>query len=147
MLNAPTGEDAEAAERPPTQWMVIGALLVLTFFFPSSLLAVWIGERLATAIGLDGPSAAALAALPVILAFALSAWSAGALGGRFGLRTRERHGRLAGALGALGVLGLALVGASPPSPLVTLAAGTLLIALGVVSAGLGARYGIRRRPS
>ena len=144
VLNAPSGDDAEAAERPPSQWVVIGALLQVSLFLPSSLLALWLGERLAR--GVAGSGGAALIAFPVLLALAGSAWSAGALSARFGVRTRLLHQAASGALGSVVILALSLLGRVPWSFWLAAAAGSLLIGVGGFFAWLGARYGQRRRP-
>jgi hypothetical protein len=145
VLNVPTGEEAEAAERPPSQWVLIGALLEVSLFLPSSLLALWLGERLARSVGGSGASAA-LAALPVLLALGGSAWSAGAISARFGIRTRPLHQVAGGALGSIFIVGLSLLGRVPWSFGLVAAAASLVIGVGAFCAWLGARYGLRRRP-
>jgi hypothetical protein len=145
VLNVPSGDDAEAAERPSSQWVLIGALLQVSLFLPSSLLALWLGERLAR--GVDGSgAAAALVALPVLLALAGSAWSAAAISARFGIRTRPLHQVTGGALGSVLIVGLSLFGRVAWSFGLAAAAGSLVIGVGAFCAWLGARYGLRRRP-
>jgi hypothetical protein len=144
VLNAPSGDDAEAAERPPSQWVAISALLEVSLFLPSSLLALWLGERLARSV--DGSGAAAMIALPVLLALAGSAWSAGALSARFGIRTRPLHQVVGGALGSVLILGLSLFGRVPWSFWLVATAGSLMIGVSALFAWLGARYGQRLRP-
>lgn len=146
VLSAPSGEDAEAAERPAWRWVVIGALAVVCLFLPVSLLGLALGQRLARGASVSPAAGAALAAAPLVVAFAACAWAAGALTGRFGLRTRPRHGVAAGVLGAAGVLALAALGLERSSLLPALAGGVVLLALGGTCAGLGARSGVRRRP-
>jgi predicted membrane-bound spermidine synthase len=145
VLNAPSGDDAEAAERPPSQWVLIGALLEVSLFLPSSLLALWLGQRLARSVDGSG-AAAALVALPVLLALAGSAWSAAALSARFGIRTRPLHQVSGSVLGSVFILGLSLLGRVPWSFELAAAAGSVVIGVGALAAWLGARYGLRRRP-
>jgi hypothetical protein len=146
VINAPTGEDAEAAARPPWSWVVIGGVLVLIFFLPASLAGLWLGARLSQQFGENENGARLAGALPQIVAFALASWSAGALVGRFGGATRPRHGLAAGALGASFAVVPSLLGRVPASVAVALGGGLVLIGLGSLLGWVGARYGIRRRP-
>lgn len=140
VLNTPEGEDAEAAERSPLSWIAIGGALTLALFLPLSALGLWVGARLVPSFG------GAAGALPLIVAFAVSAWGGGAIAGRFGTRIAARHGLYAGALGGLFTL-LPAVLARTLSPWgVALAAALFLVAAGAGFAWLGARFGIRQRP-
>jgi hypothetical protein len=89
---------------------------------------------------------AALTALPALLAFALAAWSAGAVIGRFGLRARSSTAPLAGALGAAVILLLTLARGGLGGVAVLLALSALLLGAGAACALFGARFGERRRP-
>ena len=140
VLNTPQGDDAEAAERPLLAWIALGGALTLSLFLPLSALGLWLGALLAPSSG------AAAAALPLIVAFAVSAWGGGAIAGRFGTRLVARHGLLAGALGGLFTLLPALLAGALSPWSVALASALFLVAAGGGFAWLGARYGIRRRP-
>jgi hypothetical protein len=145
VLNSPTGDD-EADQRPPRAWVLIGGALVAALFLPSSLVGVWVGARLAQRFAPDAGSGSVLGALPVLAAFALSAWAGGALTGRFGVRTRVEHGVLVGAVGGSLVLLPALLARALSPASVALAAGFVLVLGGAFAAWLGARYGVSRRP-
>lgn len=140
VLNTPQGDDAQAAERSPRAWIAIGGALTLALFLPLSAVGLWLGARLAPAHG------SAAGALPLLAAFAASAWGGGAIAGRFGTRIAARHGLLAGALGGLLALLPAVLARALSPWSVALGAALSLVAAGAGFAWLGARYGIRRRP-
>jgi hypothetical protein len=140
VLNTPQGDDAEAAERSVPAWIAIGGALTLALFLPLSALGLWLGARLAPGFG------SAAGALPLLAAFAVSAWGGGAIAGRFGARLVARHGLLAGALGGLLTLLPAVLARALSPWSVALAAAVFLVAAGAGFAWLGARYGIRQRP-
>lgn len=146
MIQTPGGEDAEAAERPGWHWVPIGAAFVLAVFFPLSVLAVPLGVALARHAAGAFAAGALLTAAPVLAAFGVAAWAAGAVVGRFGLRAKRRTAPLSGALGAAALLGLVLLrgGLGGVAPL--LAVSALLLGSGAGFAWLGARFGARRRP-
>jgi tRNA-(ms[2]io[6]A)-hydroxylase len=155
VIQTPAGEDAEAAERPGWQWLLIGAAFELAIFLPLSLLSlpfgVWLARRSGAPedgrVGEHSPELAALlTGLPVLVAFALAAWAAGAVVGRFGLRAGPRTAPLAGALGALLLLLLALGRGGLGSFALLAALTAVLLAAGAGCAWLGARFGQRRRP-
>lgn len=147
VVQAPDTPDAEAEARPASAWVLLGAALVAALFLPASAVALWLGARLQAVVEVGAAGKAALGGLPLIAAFAGSAWSGGALSGRFGLRTRPGHGLAAGALGGSFVLAPALLTGALSPWAVALGAMLVLVAGGAVFAWLGARYGIRRRPS
>jgi hypothetical protein len=140
VLNTPQGDDAEAAERSPLVWTAICGALTLSLFLPLSALGLWVGARLASSAG------NAAGALPLVASFAISAWSAGAIAGRFGTRLVARHGLFGGALGGLLTLLLAALAGALSPWVVALGATLFLVVVGAGCAWLGARYGIRKRP-
>lgn len=144
VLNSPS-EDQASLERPRWQWAVIGAVLALAIFMPLSALASWLGARLT--IRAPDPGLAALGgAAPVLVAFAFSAWAAGAMVGRFSAARSAELPAAAGALGGASALVLAaLGGALRPWP-VALGAAVVLVLGGALAALLGGRFGIRLRP-
>lgn len=146
MIQTPAGEDAEAAERPAWHWVLLGAAFVMAVFFPLSMLAVPLGAGLSRHAGGAFAVRAALTALPVFAAFALAAWAAGAVVGRFALRATRHTAPLAGALGAAALLGLVLARGGFGGTAVLAAVSALLVGGGASLAWLGARFGKRRRP-
>ena len=146
VIQTPVGEDAEAAERPGWQWLFIGTGFVLAVFFPLALLAVPLGARLVRSGASGSAVNAPLAALPVLVAFGLSSWAAGAVVGRFGLRAKRWAAPSAGALGAAAILILALSRGGLGNAVVLVSVSALLLGTGALFARLGARFGERRRP-
>jgi hypothetical protein len=146
VVQAPETEDAEAERRPPLAWVLIGGALVAALFLPSSAVGLWLGARLRNAVAVSEALGSLLGAAPIIAAFAVSAWSGGALCGRFGLRTRGEHGLAAGALGGSFVLAPALLTRALGPWSVAFGALIVLVGGGALFAWLGARYGMRRRP-
>ena len=146
VIQTPSGEDAEAAERPAWQWLLIGAAFVLAVFVPLSLLAAPLGVMLARRVSQAPLASAAISGAPVLGAFLLSAWAAGAVVGRFGLRAKRHTAPLSGALGGAALLGLVLLrgGFGGLAPLLSVS--FVLLGLGAGLAWLGARFGVRRRP-
>ena len=145
VLQTPETEDAEAEQRPPLAWVLIGGALVAALFLPSSAIGLWLGARLQNLVP-SNSTASLLGAAPLVIAFAASAWSGGALCGRFGGRTRAEHGLAAGALGGSFVLAPALLTRALSPWAVALGAVLVLVGGGALFAWLGARYGVRRRP-
>ena len=142
VLQTPPTEDAEAEGRGAWQWLIIAAAWVLASFLPLSMIAVWLAGKLQRALGSVSPLASAVAALPVLVAYALSAWGAGAAVGRFGVRATRWTAYQGGALGGALVFGIALLGNANTASSVL---AVLLPALAAAFAGLGARWGRRRR--
>lgn len=146
VIQSPSGEDAQAAERPAWQWLLIGAGFVLSVFAPIALIAAPLGVVLARRASQSAGIAAALAGFPVLGAFLLAAWVAGAVVGRFGLRARRHTAALAGALGAAVLIGLVLLRGGFERVEVLLASSFVLLGAGATFAEAGARFGVRRRP-
>jgi len=145
VINTPASADAEASARPRWQWVVLGGALALTTFLPLCMIGLWVGARLRGRFDASPGLAHLLGAAPILLAFAVAAWSAGVLVGRFGGRTTGRDGALGGVLGGSLLLLLAgLGGALRPASLAASAA-LVLLAAGALFGGLGARFGTRRR--
>lgn len=128
VLQTPEGPDAEAEARPAWQWLLIAALWLVVMFLPLSILALWLSH-----------------ALPLVLvAFAISAWTAGAVVGRFGARAKRSTASLGGALGAVILVVITALGRVGPL-VALLGAAVLMSALGALCAEFGARFGRRRR--
>jgi hypothetical protein len=136
VIQEPTGEDAEAAARPPWQWVLIGSGLLVTIWTPFVALALMVAKKIAElrANGAPGPG---VAATVVAATFALSAAAAGYLVARFGQRTRPRHAVFAGLWAAGEIWFLALLGGAFGSALVGASALLSLSALAAVFCALG----------
>lgn len=144
VIQTPVGEDADAAERPAWRWLVWGVVLTIVLFLPASMLAVALGQKLARLAGGSAAASALVAGLPVLGAFAFAAWGAGAISGRFGLRTKKRTAPAAGALAALALVAFGAAGWGAPLA-VTLVLAVVLVLIGGLLAGLGAGFGRRQR--
>ncbi|HKY39551.1 MAG TPA: hypothetical protein VJN18_26615 [Polyangiaceae bacterium] len=129
VIQEPTGEDAEAAARPPWQWVLIGSGLLITIWTPTVAVVLWLARKIAGPGGTPGP---ALAASLVAATFAAASVGAGYLVARFGVRTRPRHAVFSGVLAALEIWALALLGGAFPSVLVGVSA---LLSLSALAAG------------
>lgn len=122
-------EDAEAEERPPWHWVLIGTGFVITIWLPLVMIAVWIGG-----------------ALPVLLSLALACGAGGALVGRFGGRAGVREATLSGVVAAACAWGLALLsGALSPWTIAVMSA-LVLFAAAAIFSWVGGRIGALRRP-
>jgi hypothetical protein len=139
VIQEPAGEDAEAAARPPWQWVLVGSGLLVTIWTPSVALCLAVARKI-SASGAVGPG---VAALLVATTFGLASLAAGYLVARFGPRTRRRHALLAGLVAAGEIWVLALLGGAFTSSLVGASALFSLAALAGGFAGLGAW--LRRR--
>lgn len=145
VIQEPTGEDAEAAARPPWQWVLIGSGLLVTIWTPFVATALAVARKIAAG---EAPGAG-IAALLVALTFALASLAAGYLVARFGVRTRPRHAVFSGLLAAGEIWLLALLGGAFQSALLGLSALLSLSALAAGFCALGpllARLGKRRSP-
>lgn len=135
----------EGEPRSPSQWVAIAAALTLTLWVPGGMLALALGRRLST--GMTGAAAAAALIIPAVASLALAAAATGAVVGRFGGRARAREAVAGSSLATLAAWGLTVSsGALAPWPV----AGVTLLVLGGVAAfgaALGARMGLRRRPT
>lgn len=143
VIQEPTGDDAEAAARPPWQWVLIGSGLLVTIWTPSVALALALARKISGPAGAPGAS---LAAVLVALTFALASLSAGYLVARFGRRTRARHAVASGGLAALEIWLLALLGGAFTSVLVGVSALFSLSALAAGFCALGWPLARRRGP-
>jgi hypothetical protein len=128
VIQEPTGEDAEAAARPPWQWVLIGSGLLVTIWTPLVIVALAVARRL---------TAPVVAPLLVAATFALASLAAGYLVARFGPRTRPRHAVFAGLLAALEIWLLALLGGAFHSALLAVSALLSLSGLGAAFCALG----------
>jgi hypothetical protein len=146
VIQTPVGEDAEAAERPGWHWVFVGGGFVLAVFFPLAMLAVPLGIGLTRYAASSFIKNSLLTSVPVFAAFALSAWAAGAVVGRFGLRAKRWTAPAAGALGAAVILVLASLRGGLGDAVVLISVSVLLLGTGALFAQRGARYGERRRP-
>ncbi|RYZ08167.1 MAG: hypothetical protein EOO73_08885 [Myxococcales bacterium] len=139
VIQEPAGEDAEAAARPPWQWVLVGSGLLVTIWTPSVALCLAVARKISASAAV-GP---AVAASLVAASFALSSVAAGYLVARFGPRTRRRHALFAGLVAAGEIWILALLGGAFTSVLVGASALLSLAALSGAFAALGAW--LRRR--
>lgn len=157
-------DDAAAEQRPPWQWALIATGFVVTLWIPLTIPAEWLGRHLAlrlvdvtnsTALARFTAHAAAgdralllvLLAGPIAVSFVLACLAAGGLVGRFGGHSGTREAALGGTGAALLVCGMAaLGGALRPWPLAVGSLAALAVA-GALSTWLGAKFGIKRRPS
>jgi hypothetical protein len=159
VLQETESDDALAASRPRWQWTLIGAGLTVTLWVPLVLLTTPIVVALAVRVFGPSPSSEAspgrgagqhgdalAAALAALSMFAVAAFVAGSLVGRFGGRSGMREAAVGAGLAAAIAAGLSLlVGRGIPWQLVA-AAFACLAAGGTIAAALGARFGLRRRP-
>ena len=135
VIQAPTGDDADAAARPGWQWVLIGSGLLVTIWTPFVALALLAARKIAAAGAATGPG---VAASLVAVTFALSAVAAGYLVARFGQRTQLRHGVFSGLLAAAEIWFLALLGGAFTSAMVGASAFLSLSALSSAFCALGA---------
>lgn len=87
-----------------------------------------------------------LAALPVLLAYAVAAAGAGAVIGRFGQRAHRAVPAGAGALAGALLVGFSLLKGTGSLALL-IGAACIFVGGGALFAALGASYGRKRRPS
>jgi MFS family permease len=139
VIQEPAGEDAEAAARPPWQWVLVGSGLLVTIWTPSVAVSLAVARKMSASAAVGASVAAAL----VAATFALASLAAGYLVARFGPRTRRRHAFYAGLVAAGEIWILALLGGAFTSALVGASALFSLAALAGGFAALGAW--LRRR--
>jgi hypothetical protein len=144
VIQEPTGEDAEAAARPPWQWVLIGSGLLVTIWTPTVALVLALARKIAGPGGTPGP---ALAASLAAGTFGAASVAAGYLVARFGVRTRPRHAVFSGLVAALEIWVLALLGGAFPSALVGVSALLSLAALAAGFCAIGPVVARRRKPS
>jgi hypothetical protein len=137
VIQEPAGEDAEAAARPPWQWVLIGSGLLVTIWTPSIAVSLAVARKI-SASAAGAAVGAGIAAALVAVTFALAAAAAGYLVARFGPRTQLRHAALAGLVAAGEIWVLALMGGAFSSALVGVSALLSLAVLAGVFAALGA---------
>lgn len=144
VIQEPTGEDAEAAARPPWQWVLIGSGLLVTIWTPTVAVVLALARKIAGPGGSPGP---AVAASLVAVTFAAASVAAGYLVARFGVRTRPRHAVFSGLVAALEIWALALLGGAFSSALVGVSALVSLAALAAGFCAIGPVLARRRKPS
>lgn len=144
VIQEPAGEDAEAAARPPWQWVLIGSGLLVTIWTPSVAVSLAIARKISELRGNAalGPS---VAAGLVALSFALAALAAGYLVARFGPRTLLRHATFAGLAAAAEIWVLALMGGAFNGAVVAISALLSLSVLAGAFCVLGAWLRRRRK--
>jgi len=147
VIQEPTGEDAEAAARPPWQWVLIGSGLLVTIWTPSVVLVLALARKIAASAANGAAPGPGLSAALVGLTFGLSALAAGYLVARFGVRTKPRHAVFSGLLATAEIWLLALAGGAFPSALVGLSALLSLAALAAGFCALGPLLARRKQPS
>lgn len=137
VIQEPASEDAEAAARPPWRWVLVGAGLLLTFWFPAAALVLLVTKFVA--LGGAGLFFA------LVATFALASLAAGYLVARFGLRTRLRHAVFSGLVAAAALCGLTLLGGGFPSAELGLSAFLLLSGVAAGFCALGAPLARRKQ--
>jgi hypothetical protein len=162
VIQSAAAEDELAASRPRWHWVGIGAGLTLTLWAPAVVIAAPLGVRLsAHVLGRpveDFASSAvqlspreqsilgALSAAPLLLAFALAAFGAGALVGRFGGRAGPPQAALGAALAAAFATGLVWATRTGISGISAVAGLVVLALAGGLGGLLGGSFGFGKRP-
>jgi hypothetical protein len=146
VIQEPTGEDAEAAARPPWQWVLIGSGLLVTIWTPSVAIVLAIARKIAASTSGAAPGPG-LSAVLVGVTFGLAAVAASYLVARFGVRTKPRHAVFSGLVAAAEIWLLALLGGAFPSALVGVSALLSLSALAAGFCALGPRLARRKKPA
>src|SRR5687767_13129566 len=100
VIQEPTGEDAEAAARPPWQWVLIGSGLLVTMWTPTVAVTLAVARKIAASVGSGAAPGPGLSAVLVGSTFGLAAVAASYLVARFGVRTQPRHAVFAGLVAA-----------------------------------------------
>lgn len=155
-------EDEVAASRPTWHWVLIGAGLTVTLWAPlvavatplglglaSHVLAVPMETFAAQAPGLTFQQASLLGvcvAVPLLLAFTIAGFGAGALVGRFGGRAGPAHAALGGAVGGCLASSLGFLVKGGISWASLAGTGVLLALVGTLGGFLGGSFGFRKRP-
>ena len=146
VIQEPTGEDAEAAARPPWQWVLIGSGLLVTIWTPTVAVTLAIARKIAAGFGSGAPGPG-LSAILVGSTFGLAALAASYLVARFGVRTKPRHAVFCGLVAAAEIWVLALLGGAFPSALVGVSALLSLSALAAGFCALGPLLARRKKPT
>jgi hypothetical protein len=147
VIQEPTGEDAEAAARPPWQWVLIGSGLLVTIWTPTVAVTLAIARKIAATVAGGAALGPGLSAILVGSTFGLAALAASYLVARFGVRTKPRHAVFSGLVAAAEIWVLALLGGAFPSALVGVSA---LLSLSALSSGfcaLGPLLARRKKPA
>jgi hypothetical protein len=148
-------------ERPPWQWVIIGAGFTISLWIPALAVLLWLrGRLLAKILGDDGlditkrvEGAVGFERLlwllsvlaPVLLPWMLAAGFAGALLRRFGTGTERKHTLYAGLLATALAAGVALLGGAFDSVAALVSSTGVLGGTAAGSAWLGGKFGERRR--
>jgi hypothetical protein len=152
--------DADGPQRPPWQWVGIGALLAISIWIPLLTVSLWLRTRLLAGVlpagatdlaaRVESASPGQRAALavstlaPVLVPWLLACGVAGVVIGRFGGAAGRRHAAYAGLLAAAVTSAIALLGpAFGAAALVSSAA--VLAASAAGAAWLGGKFGEKRR--
>ena len=132
----PVLQNNDDPQRPPWQWVIIGAGLSLTSWLPLAVLAAWIARRITTLGAAQSWPVIALSIVPSALSFVLAGMLGGALITHFGSAVSSKRAALSGLLAAFGAWLLALLaGALRPWPV------ALVSLLSLSALGAGAGYG------
>lgn len=142
VLQSKAADDSAAENRPAWHWVLIGAVFVVTFFLPLSILGLRVGGFIAAAQWL--PMLVAISGA-VLLGFAFSAGASGALVARFSGARGRRTAVLGGALGGSVTFLFGVFGAPRYSVAEAAAAGVVLCGGGALFAAVGARLATRAR--
>lgn len=153
--------DDDAPQRPPWQWVAIGALLAISIWIPLLTVSLWLRSRLLSDVLPEGAAelaarveeagpgqkiALALSALaPVLVPWMLACAAAGALVGRFGGAVRRRHAAYSGLLAAAAAIAVAFLGGTLGTVLAFASSAVVLGASASGAAWLGGKFGERRR--
>lgn len=150
-------------QRPPWQWVAIGAGFVFTLWIPLAMAAQWLSRALAASL-VDLRDAHAVAHFnatapaservllslvllgPLALSFVAACVVGGVLVGRFGARAGAREATLAGLLAAVVAWLAALLGGALSPWSVAVSSFVVLGAAGALLTRLGGWLGRRRRP-
>ncbi|HEX7668568.1 MAG TPA: hypothetical protein VF395_03245 [Polyangiaceae bacterium] len=163
VIQTSAAEDEVAASRPTWHWVLIGAGLTVTLWAPLVAIATPLGLRLAShvlAVPIDTFAAeapprlsprqatllGALVSAPLLLAFAIAGFGAGALVGRFGGRARAAHAALGAAGAGCLASSLALVAKGGISWASFAGTAAVLAVVGALGGFLGGSFGFRKRP-
>jgi hypothetical protein len=162
VIQTSAAEDQVAAARPAWHWVLIGVGLTVTLWAPLVAIVMPLGMRLgAHVLAMPAETLAAhpealtsrqtmllgaCVAAPLLLAFGIAGFGAGALVGRFGGRAGPAHAAFgAGVAGCL-VPCLALVAKGGISWASFAGTGAALALVGGLGGLLGGSFGFRKRP-
>jgi hypothetical protein len=162
VIQTSAAEDEVAASRPRWHWVLIGAGLTVALWAPLVAVATPLGLGIAShVLGLPAEGVAApdmgltpgqasllgaSVAVPLLVAFAVAGFGAGALVGRFGGRAGRVQAGLGAALAGVLAASLGLVAKGGVSWASILASGIALVLVGTLGGWLGGSFGFRKRP-